>query len=62
MTTATAAVPLDDGLIHIDRRAQFATLGAVMLGMLLSALDQTIVGTAIPRSWVSSTAWSTTAG
>ena len=49
MTTAAAAVPLDDGLIHIDRRAQFATLGAVMLGMLLSALDQTIVGTAMPK-------------
>jgi EmrB/QacA subfamily drug resistance transporter len=49
VTTAAAAVPLDDGLIHIDRRAQFATLGAVMLGMLLSALDQTIVGTAMPK-------------
>ena len=49
MTTAAAAVPLDDGLIHINRRAQFATLGAVMLGMLLSSLDQTIVGTAMPK-------------
>ncbi len=49
MTTAATAVPIDDGLIHINRRAQFATLGAVMLGMLLSALDQTIVGTAMPK-------------
>ncbi len=49
MTTAAAAGPLDDGLIHIGRRAQFATLGAVMLGMLLSSLDQTIVGTAMPK-------------
>jgi len=49
VTTATTAVPLDDGLIHINRRAQFATLGAVMLGMLLSSLDQTIVGTAMPK-------------
>jgi len=49
VTTPAAAVPLDDGLIHIGRRAQFATLGAVMLGMLLSSLDQTIVGTAMPK-------------
>jgi EmrB/QacA subfamily drug resistance transporter len=49
VTTAAAAVPLDDGLIHINRRSQFATLGAVMLGMLLSSLDQTIVGTAMPK-------------
>ncbi len=49
MTTAATAVAIDDGLIHINRRAQFATLGAVMLGMLLSALDQTIVGTAMPK-------------
>jgi EmrB/QacA subfamily drug resistance transporter len=49
VTTVAAAVPLDDGLIHINRRAQFATLGAVMLGMLLSSLDQTIVGTAMPK-------------
>lgn len=44
-----SAAPVDHGLIHIDRRAQFATLGAVMLGMLLSSLDQTIVGTAMPK-------------
>ena len=44
-----AQPPVDDGLIHINRRAQMATLGAVMLGMLLSSIDQTIVGTAMPK-------------
>ncbi|MGZ6214508.1 MAG: MDR family MFS transporter, partial [Candidatus Limnocylindria bacterium] len=47
--TAAEAMQIDDGLVHIGRRAQFVTLGAVMLGMLLSAIDQTIVGTAMPR-------------
>ncbi len=41
--------PADVPEVRIDRRAQFATLGAVMLGMLLSSLDQTIVGTALPK-------------
>jgi len=40
----TAAVPL-----HIDPRARFEILGAILLAMFLSALDQTIVGTALPR-------------
>ena len=38
----------DDVVVRIDRRARFVTLGAVMLGMLLGSLDQTIVGTALP--------------
>ena len=38
------AVPL-----HIDPRARFEILGAILLAMFLSALDQTIVGTALPR-------------
>jgi len=46
--TAATAAQIDDGQIHISRRAQFITLGAVMMGMLLSSLDQTIVGTAMP--------------
>lgn len=33
----------------IDRRARFFVLGAVMMGLFLSALDQTVVGTALPR-------------
>ncbi len=49
MTSETAAPPVDDGLIHIDRRARFAALGSVMLAMLLSSIDQTIVGTAMPK-------------
>ncbi len=49
MTSFPAAAPADDGLVHISRHAQLATLGTVMLGMLLSSLDQTIVGTAMPR-------------
>jgi EmrB/QacA subfamily drug resistance transporter len=39
-----AAVPL-----HIDPRARFEILGAILLAIFLSALDQTIVGTALPR-------------
>ena len=59
MTTADPAVsasansPLAEAeaevIVHLDRRAQYLTLGAVMLGMLLGSLDQTIVGTALPR-------------
>lgn len=33
----------------MTHRARMAVLGAVMLGLFLSALDQTIVGTAMPR-------------
>jgi len=39
----------DEVAIVIDRRRQFITLGAVMLGMFLGSLDQTIVGTALPK-------------
>ena len=35
--------------MHIDHRARLAVLGAVLLAMFLSALDQTVVGTALPR-------------
>lgn len=54
MTTNASSAPAaseadDETIVHIDRRAQFLTLGAVMLGMLLGSLDQTIVGTAMPR-------------
>ncbi len=49
-----AAVPVtavedSDEVIHLDRRAKWLTLGAVLLGMLLGSLDQTIVGTAMPK-------------
>jgi len=35
--------------IEISRRARIEVLGAIMLALLLGALDQTIVGTALPR-------------
>ena len=35
--------------IHIDQRARMEILFAIMLALFLSALDQTIVGTAMPR-------------
>jgi len=38
-----------DEPIHIDHRARMEILIAVLLTMFLSALDQTIVGTALPR-------------
>ncbi len=44
-----AAIARDDGPLHIDPRARFEILGAIMLALFLSALDQTIVGTALPR-------------
>jgi hypothetical protein len=39
----------DDTPIQINHRGQILTLVVVLLGMLLAALDQTIVGTAMPR-------------
>lgn len=35
--------------IEISRRARIEILGAILLALLLGALDQTIVGTALPR-------------
>ncbi len=37
-----------DHTLHIDPRARFEILFAILLGLFLSALDQTIVGTALP--------------
>src|SRR5579859_5252483 len=34
---------------QIDQRSRMAILGTVLLTMFLSALDQTVVGTALPR-------------
>ena len=45
---ATAA-PAADQPIAIDQRARLQILFAILLGLFLSALDQTIVGTALPR-------------
>jgi len=34
---------------QLEPRARFAVLGAVLLALFLAALDQTVVGTALPR-------------
>jgi EmrB/QacA subfamily drug resistance transporter len=42
--------PVTDGApVQIDHRARMEILGAILLTMFLSALDQTVVGTALPR-------------
>jgi EmrB/QacA subfamily drug resistance transporter len=50
------AVPAPNGLpngdtpiVAVDQRARMEILFAILLGLFLSALDQTIVGTALPR-------------
>jgi hypothetical protein len=45
----TQATIIDDAPVHIDHRARIEILIAIMLTLFLSALDQTIVGTALPR-------------
>src|SRR5688572_19510716 len=46
--TPAAAAPSGPN-ISIDPRARLEILFAILLGLFLSALDQTIVGTALPR-------------
>lgn len=46
--SAGAAAPQPWGLT-LSRRRIIAVIGAVMMAMLLSAVDQTVVGTAMPR-------------
>ncbi len=46
---AAATMPDDDSPVHVSPRARFEILGAVMLGLFLSALDQTIVGPILPK-------------
>ena len=35
--------------VEISPRARFEVLGAILMALLLGALDQTVVGTALPR-------------
>ncbi len=48
---ASAAIPpqTDNPFLDLSHRAKLQILGAVLLGLFLTALDQTIVGTALPR-------------
>ena len=38
-----------EDFVQLPRRQVMLTMGGVMLAMFLSALDQTVVGTAMPR-------------
>ena len=49
MTAATAPVDHDRAPIELPHRERIEILIAVLLGIFLAALDQTIVGTALPR-------------
>ena len=40
--------PQGGHIVHVDHRARMEILFAILLGLFLSALDQTIVGTALP--------------
>jgi EmrB/QacA subfamily drug resistance transporter len=44
----TSQTAIDGAPVHVDHRARIEILIAVMLTLFLSALDQTIVGTALP--------------
>jgi EmrB/QacA subfamily drug resistance transporter len=48
-TPARAPSLTEDPALGLARREKFEILGAVMLGMFLAALDQTIVGPVLPR-------------
>ena len=46
---AAFATPQVTSYAHLDARQRFATVAGLMLTLLLAAMDQTIVGTAMPR-------------
>ncbi|MGH3599734.1 MAG: MFS transporter, partial [Pseudonocardiaceae bacterium] len=46
--TAVAGAPPSTGPAKLPQRRVWIIIGALLLGMLLAALDQTIVATALP--------------
>ena len=49
MATATPQAPaVDKPLIHLTPKTVWLIFGALMAGMFMSSLDQSIVGTAMP--------------
>ena len=47
--TVDSPTPDNDPALSLERRAKFEILFAILLGMFLAALDQTIVGPVLPR-------------
>jgi EmrB/QacA subfamily drug resistance transporter len=47
--TVDSPTPENDPALGLERRAKFEILFAILLGMFLAALDQTIVGPVLPR-------------
>jgi hypothetical protein len=45
---STVPSTAEDPAIGLDHRAKMEILGAILLGMFLAALDQTIVGPVLP--------------
>jgi EmrB/QacA subfamily drug resistance transporter len=45
----SAPSPAEDPALGLDRRAKMEILGAILLALFLGALDQTVVGTALPK-------------
>src|SRR5215472_9317770 len=48
VTPEVTPEPADDTMVVLGRRSILIIIGALMCGMLLAALDQTIVATALP--------------
>jgi EmrB/QacA subfamily drug resistance transporter len=46
---AKETAPAQAAPVQLEQRARLAVLGAILLALFLSSLDQTIVGTALPR-------------
>jgi EmrB/QacA subfamily drug resistance transporter len=47
--SGSAVTVAEDPALGLDQRAKFEILAAILLALFLGALDQTIVGTALPR-------------